>query len=58
MTLLGTLEQDPVSSTLERTRGSGQICAERPLKIVHVITRLLLGGAEENTVATCLHQAA
>ncbi|HEX7857700.1 MAG TPA: glycosyltransferase [Sphingobium sp.] len=30
----------------------------RPLKIVHVITRLVLGGAEENTVATCLHQAA
>lgn len=30
----------------------------RPLTIVHVITRLLLGGAEENTVATCLHQAA
>ena len=30
----------------------------RPLNIVHVITRLVLGGAEENTVATCLHQAA
>lgn len=29
----------------------------RPLNIVHVITRLVLGGAEENTVATCLHQA-
>lgn len=26
-------------------------------RIVHVITRLLQGGAEENTVATCLHQA-
>ena len=30
----------------------------RPLNIVHVITRLLRGGAEENTIATCLHQAA
>jgi glycosyltransferase involved in cell wall biosynthesis len=30
----------------------------QPLTIVHVITRLLLGGAEENTVSTCLHQAA
>jgi glycosyltransferase involved in cell wall biosynthesis len=30
----------------------------RPLTIVHVITRLLQGGAEENTVSTCLHQAA
>lgn len=30
----------------------------RPLNIVHVITRLVLGGAEENTIATCLHQAA
>ena len=30
----------------------------RSLNIVHVITRLVLGGAEENTVATCLHQAA
>lgn len=30
----------------------------RALNIVHVITRLVLGGAEENTVATCLHQAA
>ena len=29
----------------------------RPLTIVHVVTRLLLGGAEENTVSTCLHQA-
>ena len=26
-------------------------------RIVHVITRLLQGGAEENTIATCLHQA-
>ena len=30
----------------------------RPLTIVHVITRLVRGGAEENTIATCLHQAA
>ena len=30
----------------------------RPLNIVHVITRLVRGGAEENTIATCLHQAA
>ena len=30
----------------------------RPLNIAHVITRLVLGGAEENTIATCLHQAA
>jgi glycosyltransferase involved in cell wall biosynthesis len=30
----------------------------RPLTIVHVITRLLQGGAEENTASTCLHQAA
>ncbi|RST31443.1 glycosyltransferase [Sphingomonas ginkgonis] len=29
----------------------------RPRRIVHVITRLLLAGAEENTMATCLHQA-
>lgn len=28
-----------------------------PQKIAHVITRLLLSGAEENTMATCLHQA-
>lgn len=28
-----------------------------PLTIVHVITRLLLSGAEENTMTTCLHQA-
>ena len=27
------------------------------MRIVHVITRLLQGGAEENTIATCLHQA-
>jgi glycosyltransferase involved in cell wall biosynthesis len=27
------------------------------MHIVHVITRLLQGGAEENTIATCLHQA-
>lgn len=32
--------------------------AARPLNIVHVITRLVLGGAEENTLATCVHQAA
>lgn len=30
----------------------------RPLNIIHVITRLVRGGAEENTIATCLHQAA
>ena len=29
-----------------------------PPHIVHVITRLLQGGAEENTVSTCLYQAA
>ena len=28
----------------------------RPLRIVHLITRLLNAGAEENTLATCLHQ--
>lgn len=32
--------------------------ASRSLNIVHVITRLLLGGAEENTIATCLYQQA
>ena len=31
--------------------------ASPPLHIVHVITRLLQGGAEENTVSTCLYQA-
>ncbi|GAA4018934.1 hypothetical protein GCM10022280_18250 [Sphingomonas swuensis] len=30
---------------------------DKPLTIVHAITRLLLSGAEENTMATCLHQA-
>jgi glycosyltransferase involved in cell wall biosynthesis len=28
------------------------------MRIVHVITRLLQGGAEENTILSCLHQAA
>ena len=32
--------------------------ARRPLHIVHVLTRLLRAGSEENTVATCLWQAA
>lgn len=40
------------------TRPPAEESWTRPLNIVHVITRLLLGGAEENTVATCLHQAA
>lgn len=30
----------------------------RPLVIVHVQTRMLTGGAEENTWASCIHQAA
>ena len=41
---------------LQADLGPAASCA-RPQRIVHVITRLVLGGAEENTVATCLHQA-
>lgn len=32
--------------------------ARAPRHVLHVITRLLQGGAEENTVCTCLNQAA
>ncbi|WP_340268425.1 glycosyltransferase [Sphingobium mellinum] len=46
-----SIELAPPLSPTKETR-------DRPLNIVHVITRLVLGGAEENTVATCLHQAA
>ena len=35
----------------------GRQSAKRQIRIVHVITRLLQGGAEENTIATCLFQA-
>src|SRR4051812_43290589 len=31
--------------------------AERPLRIAHVITRLINGGADENTVLSCNHAA-
>lgn len=59
MSFLRTLETAPSTYIeLDLAHPPTAEARARPLNIVHVITRLLLGGAEENTVATCLHQAA
>ena len=34
------------------------ICDEKIMKIIHIITRLILGGAQENTLITCKELAA
>lgn len=51
-------ELRPAAADAVRTPPAPDQESGPPLTIVHVMTRLLLGGAEENTVSTCLHQAA
>jgi len=47
---------NPLTLALSR-RGRGKKVTASYMKIIHIITRLIVGGAQENTVLTCLAQA-
>src|SRR5688500_5739522 len=43
-----------MSATPAASRSDGSVSAPGPFRVTHVITRLIVGGAQENTVSTVL----